>query len=27
LGLSMVVFTNYQADVKQALALLLKPFT
>jgi hypothetical protein len=27
LGLSMVVLTNYQAEVKQALALLLKTFT
>ena len=27
LGLGMVVLTNYQAEVKQALALLLKTFT
>jgi hypothetical protein len=27
LGLSMVVLTNYQAEVKQALALLFKTFT
>jgi len=26
-GLGMVVLTNYQAEVKQALALLLKTFT
>jgi hypothetical protein len=27
LGLGMVVLTNYQAEVKQALALLFKTFT
>jgi hypothetical protein len=27
LGLGMVVLTNYQAEVKQAVALLLKTFT
>ena len=27
LGMSMVVLTNYQAEVKQALALLFKTFT
>ena len=27
LGVGMVVLTNYQAEVKQALALLFKTFT
>ena len=27
LGLGMVVLTNYQSEVKQALALLFKTFT
>jgi len=27
LGMAMVVLTNYQAEVKQALALLFKTFT
>jgi hypothetical protein len=27
LGMGMVVLTNYQAEVKQALALLFKTFT
>jgi len=27
IGLSMVILTNYQAEVKQALALLLKTLT
>ena len=27
LGMGMVVLTNYQAEVKQAVALLLKTFT
>jgi hypothetical protein len=27
LGLGMVVLTNYQAEVKQAVALLFKTFT
>jgi hypothetical protein len=26
-GMAMVVLTNYQAEVKQALALLFKTFT
>jgi hypothetical protein len=27
LGMAMVVLTNYQAEVKQAVALLFKTFT